>query len=79
MVTKVKYAGICNNCGRKSEFYIRCGSHSLQVCGTCAITLSSELMKAVSVKQPEEEPYDNGKETGLIQDIGKVPKTGGIV
>ncbi len=68
MVTKVKYAGICNNCGCKSEFYIRCGSHSLQVCGTCLSTLCSEARKLLVVDSAKEpEPYDNGKETGLIQ------------
>lgn len=82
MVTKTKYPGICNNCGRRSEFYIRCGAHTLQLCGTCAFNLGCELKIAVMTKEcdkMEEPEYNNSVETGLIQDNGKIPKTGGIV
>lgn len=43
MVMKTKYPGICNNCGQKSEYYIRCGSHTLQLCGTCLAGLGHEV------------------------------------
>ena len=45
MVTKTKYPGICNNCGRLSEFYIHCGNHTLQLCCSCAMSLGNELTK----------------------------------
>ena len=79
MVSKTKFPGICNNCGKKSEFYIRCGIHTLQLCGTCAMILGSELKIAVQAKRAEEPEYNNSVETGLIRDYGKVPKTGGVV
>ena len=79
MVSKTKFPGICNNCGKKSEFYIRCGIHTLQLCGTCATTLSGELKSAVTTKRREEPEYNNSVETGLIRDNGKVPPTGGVV
>lgn len=80
MVSKTKFPGVCNNCGRKSEFYIRCGIHTLQLCGTCAIRLSSELMKTCREdKGGLEKEYNNSIETGLIRDNGKVPPTGGVV
>ena len=62
MVSKTKYPGICNNCGRKSEFYIEIGVHSMQFCRTCAIDLSRELTTCTTeaVKTVE---------TGLISDI----------
>jgi hypothetical protein len=67
MVSKTKYPGICNNCGKKSEFYVRAGSHTLQLCCTCSITLSSELMQHAAQKGPEQE-YNHSVETGLIRD-----------
>lgn len=79
MVTKTKFPGICNNCGKKSEFYIRCGIHTLQLCGTCAMTLGSELKLTVQKTRAEEPEYNNSVETGLIRDTGKVPPTGGVV
>ncbi len=80
MVTKTKFPGICNNCGRRSEFYIRCGAHTLQLCCTCSIGLSSELMThAAESRDKMEAEYNNSLETGLIQDTGKVPKEGGVV
>lgn len=79
MVTKTKFPGICNNCGKKSEFYIRCGIHTLQLCGTCSISLSSELKLTVQKTRAEEPEYNNSVETGLIRDNGKVPPTGGVV
>ena len=79
MVTKTKFPGICNNCGKKSEFYIRCGIHTLQLCGTCAMTLGGELKMAVQKTRAEEQEYNNSVETGLIRDNGRVPPTGGVV
>lgn len=80
MVSKTKFPGICNNCGKKSEFYIRCGIHTLQLCGTCAISLSSELTKqAAEGRDKMEKEYNNSVETGLIRDNRKVPPTGGVV
>ena len=79
MVSKTKFPGVCNNCGKKSEFYIRCGIHTLQLCGTCAMTLGSELKIAVQKTRAEEPEYNNSVETGLIRDNGKVPETGGVV
>lgn len=79
MVTKTKFPGICNNCGKKSEFSIRCGIHTLQLCGTCANTLGSELKLTVQKARAEEPEYNNSVETGLIRDTGKVPPTGGVV
>ena len=78
MVTKTKFPGICNNCGKKSEFYIRCGIHTLQLCGTCLQRLKTEanILLAVAAEEPE---YNNSVETGLIRDTGKVPPTGGVV
>lgn len=67
MVSKIKYPGICNNCGRKSEFYIRAGAHSMQLCCTCAISLSSELIThAAESREKMEREYNNSVETGLI-------------
>ena len=68
MITRTKYPGICNNCGRKSEYYIRAGIHTLQLCGTCLNSLASAA-KALLVKDIEAVPYDNSKETGLIKDV----------
>lgn len=79
MVSKTKFPGICNNCGKKSEFYIRCGIHTLQLCGTCAMTLGAELKTIVQKTRAEEPEYNNSVETGLIKDVRKVPPTGGIV
>ena len=79
MVTKTKFPGICNNCGKKSEFYIRCGIHTLQLCGTCANALGNELKLTVQKTRAEELEYNNSVETGLIRDNGKVPPTGGVV
>ena len=67
MVSKTKFPGICNNCGKKSEFYIRCGVHTLQLCGTCATTLGSELKIVVQKTRAEEPEYNNSVETGLIK------------
>lgn len=68
MVTKTKYPGICNNCGKKSEYYIRCGVHTLQLCSTCALTLGSELKLTVQrVRAEEQAEYNNSVETGLIR------------
>lgn len=68
MVTNVKYAGVCNKCGRRSEYYVAAGSRSLQLCGTCLSTLCNEARKLLVVDSAKEpEPYDNGKETGLIR------------
>lgn len=66
MVSKTKFAGICNNCGRKSEYYIRTGIHSLQLCGTCLGKLSAEANKLLAEDQPQVD-YNNSKETGLIK------------
>lgn len=74
MVTKTKYPGICNNCGKKSEFYIRCGIHTLQLCGTCLNSLASAA-RALLTEKIEAVPYDNSVETGLIA----TSKTGGVV
>lgn len=65
MVTKTKYPGICNNCGKKSEYYIRCGIHTLQLCGTCLNSLAS-ASKALLTKEIEAVPYNNSVETGLV-------------
>lgn len=78
MVSKTKFPGICNNCGKKSEFYIRCGIHTLQLCGTCLNKLKAEAITLLTLKAEEQE-YNNSVETGLIRDNGKIPKTGGIV
>lgn len=68
MVSKTKYPGICNNCGKKSEFYIRAGSHTLQLCCTCAIMLSSELTQyAAESRKKLEQEYNHSVETGLIR------------
>lgn len=72
MVSKTKFPGICNNCGKKSEFYIRCGIHTLQLCGSCAMTLGCELKIAVQKTQAEEFEYNNSVETGLIKPRSKV-------
>lgn len=68
MVSKTKYPAICNNCGKKSEFYIRAGSHTLQLCGTCATRLRGELTTAImqALDQAVEGEYNNSVETGLI-------------
>lgn len=42
-VSKTKYPGVCNNCSNKSEYYIRCGSHTLLLCGACALILGVKL------------------------------------
>ena len=69
MVSKTKFPGICNNCGKKSEYYIRCGIHTLQLCGTCAYNLGCELKIAVQAKERDEmeKEYNNSVETGLIK------------
>lgn len=79
MVTKTKFPGICNNCGKRSEFIIRCGIHTLQLCGTCLRTLRQEILTTTCAKDDDQPEYNNSVETGLIRDNGKVPKTGGIV
>ena len=66
MVSKTKFAGICNNCGRKSEYYIRTGIHSIQLCGSCLNRLKAEATTLLAETQPEAE-YNNSKETGLIK------------
>ena len=67
MVSKTKYPGICNNCGRKSEFYIRIGVHSIQLCPNCLNKLVCEA-RTFEYKLPDEVPeYNNSVETGLIQ------------
>ena len=43
MVMKTKYPGICNNCGQKLEYCICCGTHILQLCGTCLDRLGHEV------------------------------------
>lgn len=77
MVSKTKFPGICNNCGKKSEYYIRCGIHTLQLCGTCAYNLGCELKISVQVKERDEmeKEYNNSVETGLIRDNGKAPRS----
>jgi hypothetical protein len=79
MVSKTKFPGICNNCGKKSEFYIRCGIHTLQLCGACVRALRQEIIAITCIKDDEQPEYNNSVETGLIKDIGTVPKTGGVV
>lgn len=85
MVTKTKYPGICNNCGKRSEFYIRCGAHTLQLCGTCAFNLGCELKIAVQTKERDkiEEEYNNSVETGSLPPIDpskyKVTKNGNVI
>lgn len=86
MVSKTKFPGICNNCGKKSEFYIRCGIHTLQLCGTCLQKLKAEATTLLASKEDQSNnEYNNSLETGLIRDNGKVhdnckvPKTGGVV
>lgn len=66
MVSKTKYPAICNNCGKKSEFYIRAGSHTLQLCGTCLKKVQNEAQHLmVGIKEQLKE-YNNSVETGLI-------------
>jgi len=79
MVSKTKFPGICNNCGKKSEFYIRCGIHTLQLCGTCIRILRQEVLTMTCAKDDDQPEYNNSVETGLIRDNGKVPPTGGVV
>lgn len=84
MVTKTKFPGICNNCGRRSEFYIRCGIHTLQLCGECLDDLKEEAERVLTLDLAEKrircnEEYNHSVETGLIRDTGKVPPTGGVV
>ena len=67
MVSKTKYPGICNNCGRKSEFYIRVGAHSIQLCSSCLAILRNESAGLLTQNQAEESEYNNSVETGLIQ------------
>ena len=43
MVVKTKYPGICDNCGQKSEYHIRYGTHILRLCGTCLARLGHEV------------------------------------
>lgn len=43
MVMKTKYPGICDNCGQKSEYHIRYGTHILRLCDTCLARLSHEV------------------------------------
>lgn len=71
MITKTKYPGICNNCGRKCEYQIRCGIRTLLLCGTCASNLGCELKIAVQKTRAEELEYDNSMETGLIKPRSK--------
>lgn len=66
MVSKTKFAGICNNCGRKSEYYIRTGIHSIRLCGTCLQKLKAEAAALLRQAEPQAE-YNNSKETGLIK------------
>lgn len=80
MVSKTKFPGICNNCGKKSEFYIRCGIHTLQLCGTCLQRIKAEAITLLAAAEDQaNDEYNNSIETGLIRDNGKVPPTGGIV
>lgn len=79
MVSKTKFPGICNNCGKKSEFYIRCGIHTLQLCGTCLKTVQDEAQHLMVGVKDQLKEYNNSVETGLIRDNGKVPPTGGVV
>ena len=51
MVVKTKYPGICNNCGQKSEYYIRCGTHTLQLCGTCLERLGHEVARILKEEE----------------------------
>ena len=68
MVSKTKFPGICNNCGKKSEFYIRCGIHTLQLCGTCLDKLALESRTLIVKSGDEmEKEYNNSIETGLIK------------
>ena len=53
MVMKTKYPGICNNCGHKSEYYIRCGTHTLQLCGTCLDRLGHEVSRIPREEETE--------------------------
>lgn len=67
MVTKTKYPGICNNCGRKSEYYIRTGIHSIQLCGTCLQKLKAEAITLLATTEDaNNDSYNNSVETGLI-------------
>lgn len=80
MVSKTKFPGICNNCGKKSEFYIRCGIHTLQLCGTCLQRIKAEAITLLAtVEDHANTEYNNSIETGLIKDVRRVPPTGGIV
>ena len=68
MVSKTKFAGICNNCGRKSEYYIRTGIHSIQLCGTCLQKLKAEAITLLAAAEDRDNAeYNNSKETGLIK------------
>ena len=74
MVSKTKFPGICNNCGKKSEYYIRCGIHTLQLCGTCLNKLKAEATTLLAAAEDQNNAeYNNSVETGLIK------PTGGIV
>ena len=68
MITKTRYPGICNNCGRKCEYQIRAGIHVINLCGTCLDNLALEA-RTLIVKSGNEEriAYNNSLETGLIQ------------
>ena len=80
MVSKTKFPGICNNCGKKSEFYIRCGIHTLQLCGACLNSLALEARTLIVKDGDQEQPeYNNSIETGLIKDVRRVPPTGGVI
>lgn len=73
MVSKTKFPGICNNCGKKSEFYIRCGIHTLQLCGTCLQKLKAEAVTLLAAAEDQNNTeYNNSVETGLIRPRSKV-------
>ena len=75
MVTKTKYPGICNNCGKKSEYYIRCGIHTLQLCSTCLQKLKAEAITLLAAAEDQHNAeYNNSVETGLVS-----PSKGGKV
>ena len=78
MVTKTKFPGICNACGRKCEYQIRCGIHTIMLCGSCLKQLGTEIQH-IAVTEAANEVFDNSRETGLIKDNDRVPPTGGIV
>lgn len=69
MVSKTKFPGICNNCGKKSEVYIRCGIHTLQLCGTCLNKLKAEAITLLAAAEDQPKEYNNSVETGLLPPI----------